>query len=163
MRDEIIRNEKISSNDIGGVDEIPESNFGQDSSQQSSNKSSMPMIGGILLIIGGVLILAQSIFIITSSETIVSLIDLDIYGEMNLTITPEQMASFLATCGIITTILAIFALLGGILSFKKKTLGLAITGGILGTIAIAPMFIFIPNILCFIGLILIVISRKEFQ
>ena len=82
---------------------------------------------------------------------------------MDFEITPEQIISALNTCGAIAIVLSIFPIVGGILALQKKMFGLIVVGGILGIIAIAPMFIFIPNIISLIGLILVAVYKKEFQ
>jgi hypothetical protein len=73
----------------------------------------------------------------------------------------EQLQSILVTCGIIGCILSIFALTGGIVAIKRKAWGLAIVGGILGLFTIGPMFL--GSIISLVGLILVAISRKDFQ
>jgi hypothetical protein len=137
--------------------------YGIPSTPTPTKKTSMPILAGILLIISAMLIIAQSIYLVASAEDIVSLIDLEIYEEMNITITPEQIESYLSICGTVTIILSIFTLIGGITALKRKMLVLTILGGVFGIIAIAPLFMFIPNAISFIGLIIVVISRKEFQ
>jgi hypothetical protein len=76
-------------------------------------------------------------------------------------ISVEQLQSILATCSIIGCIISIFALVGGIVAVKRKAWGLAIVGGILGLFTIGPFFL--GSIISLIGLILVAISRKEFQ
>jgi uncharacterized membrane protein len=73
----------------------------------------------------------------------------------------EQLQSILVTCGIIGCILSIFALVGGIVAVKRKAWGLAVVGGILGLFTIGPFFL--ASIIAVIGLILVIISRKDFQ
>lgn len=98
-----------------------------------------------------------------SSEYIISLIDLDIYSSMNITITPKQIISVMNICGAIGIILSIITLAGGVFALQRKLLELVVVGGILGIIALAPLLIFIPNIISLIGVIIVIISRKEFQ
>jgi len=147
----------MSEGAIGG-DKIPESNIGQEPFQQPSNKSSMPMIAGILLIIAGVLALLSWISVITMD---VSMIDMSVLQELDPTITLEQIQELLVICGTIGCILAIFSILGGILALKRKLWGIALAGGIVGLFTIGP--IFISSILALISIILVIISRKEFQ
>ena len=146
---------------IRNYDEKP--NYSIPSTHTPPQKTSMPILAGILLIISAMLIIAQSVYLVVSTENIVSLIDLEIYEEMNITITPEQIESYLAICGTVTIILSIFTLIGGITALKRKMVVLTILGGVFGIIAIAPLLIFIPNVISFIGLIMVVISRKEFR
>lgn len=150
--------ESILMDDFGGGNKMPDPNIGQDPFKQSSNKSSTPMIAGILLIIAGVLALLSWVSVIMID---VSIIDISMLQEVDPTITPEQIKNLLVTCGTIGCILAIFPILGGILALKRKLWGIALAGGILGLFIIGPLFL--SSISALIGLILIVLSRKEFQ
>ena len=73
----------------------------------------------------------------------------------------EQIETFLSICATIGIILSIFPLLGGILSLKRKMWGIAIVMSIIGLFTIGP--IFASSILALVGLILIAISKNEFQ
>jgi len=150
--------ENIPTDDFGGGNKMSDPNIGQDSFKQSSNKSSMPMIAGILLIIAGVLALLSWVSVIMID---VSIIDTSMLQEIDPTITPERVKDLLVTCGIIGCILAISPILGGIVALKRKLWGMALAGGILGLFTIGPLFM--SSVLALIGLILIVLSRKEFQ
>ncbi|MCX6661642.1 MAG: hypothetical protein NTY91_03740 [Euryarchaeota archaeon] len=124
--------------------------------QQPSQPSSKPLIAGILLIIAGLL----GLF------TWASALALDISMIQNVLpaespITAEQLKSFLSTCGIIGAALSILTLAGGIVAIKRKAWGLAIIGGILGLFTIGPMLL--GSVISLIGLILVAISRKDFQ
>ena len=103
--------------------------MGQDPFKQSSNKSSMPMIAGILLIIAGVLALLSWISVITMD---VSMIDMSVLQELDPTITLEQVQELLVICGTIGCILAVIPILGGILALKRKLWGIALAGGVVG-------------------------------
>jgi hypothetical protein len=140
------------------IDKITEPKNGQEPFQQPLNRSSMPMVAGILLIISGVLALLSWVSVIT---TAVSIIDISMLQEMDLTITLEQAQEMLVICGTIGCILAIFVILGGVLALKRKLWGMALAGGILGLFTIGPLFI--SSILALISIILVIISRKEFQ
>jgi hypothetical protein len=76
-------------------------------------------------------------------------------------ITVEQLQSFLTICGIIGCIVSVFTLTGGIVALKRKAWGLAIVGSILGLFTIGPALL--GSILSLIGLIFLVMSRKDFQ
>ena len=64
--------------------------------------------------------------------------------------------------GVISIIFGIFTLLGGIMSIKKKSWGLAIAGSILGVISGILIF-WVASILSLISLILIAVSKEEFD
>jgi hypothetical protein len=132
------------------------SDYYPEQNQQPSQPSSKPLIAGILLIIAGLL----GLF------TWASALALDISMIQNVLpaespITAEQLKSFLSTCGIIGAALSILTLAGGIVAIKRKAWGLAIIGGILGLFTIGPMLL--GSVISLIGLILVAISRKDFQ
>ncbi len=127
-----------------------------DQPQQPKQPSSKPLIAGIFLIIAGLLGLL----------TWASALALDISMIQNVLpaespITAEQLQSFLTTCGIIGAVLSIFTLVGGIVAMRRKSWGLAVIGGILGLFTIGPMLL--GSIISLIGLIIVAISRNDFQ
>jgi len=115
-----------------------------------------PLVAGILLIGAGLL----GLFTWTSALALDSSM---LQGVLppDAPITIEQLQSILVTCGIIGCILSIFAITGGIVAVKRKAWGLAIVGGILGIFTIGPLFL--GSIISVVGLILVAISRKDFQ
>jgi len=123
-----------------------------------AQKSSKPLIAGILLMIAGVLALVSWISVITMD---VSMIDMSVLQELDPTITPERIQEILVICGTIGCILAIIPILGGILALKRKLWGISLAGGIVGLFTIGP--IFASSILALIGLILVATSKKEFH
>lgn len=116
----------------------------------------MPMIAGILLIIAGLLgIFTWSSALALDTAMIESLIPPE------TPITAEQLQSFLTTCGIIGCILSVVTLAGGIVAVKRKAWGLALIGGILGLFTIGPALL--GSVISLLGLILLILSRKDFQ
>ena len=148
----------IPMDDFKGGNKMSDPNMEQDPFKQSSNKSSTPMIAGILLIIAGVLALLSWVSVITMAT---SIIDISMLQEMDVTMTVERAREILVICGTIGCILAIFPILGGIVALKRKLWGMALAGGILGLFTIGPLFL--SSILALIGIILVITSRKEFQ
>jgi hypothetical protein len=136
--------------------ETPISDSFPDQNQQPISASSMPLIAGILLIVAGLIgLFTWSMALALDSSMLQNVLPAD------SPISIEQLQSILVTCGIIGSILSIFALIGGIVAVKRKAWGLAIVGGILGLFTIGPMFL--GSIISLVGLILVVISRKDFQ
>jgi hypothetical protein len=130
--------------------------YTQDQTPGPTQPSTKPLIGGIFLIIAGLL----GLF------TWASALALDISMIQNVLppdspITAEQIQQFLSICGIIGAVLSIFTLAGGIVAIKRKAWGLAIIGGVLGLFTIGPMLL--GSILSLIGLIVIIISKTDFQ
>jgi len=145
--------------------ENPIGNSYPDQKQQQINPSSKPLIGGIFLIIAGLLgILIWSIALAFDPSTLDPLMlqnALPPDSPISLEQLQSMIQSILLTCGIIGCILSVFTLAGGIVAVKRKAWGLAIAGGILGLFTIGPFFL--GSIMALIGLILIAISRKDFQ
>jgi len=78
-----------------------------------------------------------------------------------LPITIEQLGSIFRICSAVGIILSVFTLLGGVLAFKKKRWELALIGSLMGLFTVGPFLL--ASILSLVGLILIGISKKEFQ
>jgi len=136
--------------------ETPRNDIYPEQNQQPISPSSMPLIAGILLIVAGLLgLFTWSMALALDSSMLQNVLPAD------SPISIEQLQSILVTCGIIGCILSIFALTGGIVALKRKAWGLAIVGGILGLFTIGPMFL--GSIISLVGLILVMISRKDFQ
>jgi len=70
------------------------------------------------------------------------------------------LESILYVCGALIAIFSIFAILGGIMALQRKMWALALVGSILG---IFSWGYFISSILCLIGMILIAVSKNEFN
>jgi len=120
---------------------------------------SKPLIAGILLIIAG--IMAILTWFLAFSVDVSSVIDPSMFQAQNMTITPQQLQSMVSICATLGVILSIFPLLGGILSIQKKLWGGALAGSIIGLFTIGPVFL--SSLLSLISLILLIISREQFQ
>ncbi|UCD92108.1 MAG: hypothetical protein JSV43_07735 [Methanobacteriota archaeon] len=103
----------------------------------------MPIVGGILIILPALGLVFFGIVIATIGLSIFAFI-IDII---------PWIASFVMTCAVIILILGIIALMGGICALMRRFWGLALVGGILT----------LPSFLGLIGLILVAISRNEFE
>ncbi len=120
--------------------------------------SSKPLIAGIFLIIAGILSLLTwlSVFLFDFST-----IDPSIIQQQGVNITIQQIEMIINTCATIAIILTIFPIIGGFFSIKRNKWALAVLGAILGLFIMGP--IFISSILSLIGLILIILSKEEFN
>ena len=120
--------------------------------QQSFTKFSKPKIAGILLIIAGIFTLVMWIPLFTIDiQTIETYVDIkDIF----------------VLCGVIGCVLSVFSILGGILALKKKLWGVSIVSGIplvmIGVFISVISLVFVASIIAFFGLILLIMSRKEY-
>ncbi|MCK4996088.1 MAG: hypothetical protein KAR55_04295 [Thermoplasmatales archaeon] len=130
---------------------------------QSSNKSSMPLIAGILLIVAGVFSLISFItsYLVLDLTTIESMGFITQFQQIYPDMTPEQVLGFVKTCTIVFLIIAIFPILGGILALKKKMWGIALACSIIGLFSIGILFT--SSVISLIAMILLIISRNEFQ
>jgi hypothetical protein len=145
--------------------ENPISSSYPDQNQQPIHPSSKPLIAGIFLVIAGLLgILIWSMALAFDPSELDPLMlqnALPADSPISLEQLQSMLQSILLTCGIIGCILSFFTLVGGIVAVKRKAWGLAIVGGILGLFTIGPFFL--GSIMSLIGLILVAISRKDFQ
>ena len=131
-------------------------------SQQPSNRSSMPLTAGILLILAGALALASSItsYFTFNLETLESTGIISQFQQISPSITPEQVLGYVKTCNLIFCVIAVFPILGGLLALKKKMWGISLAGSIIGLFSIG--FLFTSSGLSLIALILLILSKQEF-
>ena len=106
-------------------------------------KTAKPIVGGILIILGALVGITLGAFLIIGTAW---LIPFDITG----------FAGIFTICGAVWLILGIIGFIGGIFAAMRKSYGLAITGGIFSMITGGIIF-------GLIGLILVAISKSEFQ
>jgi hypothetical protein len=120
------------------------------------------MIAGIILLIAGVFSIFFWIQIFTLDvTTLESVIDISQFKQIDPSITPEKIIAFLDTCAIIGCIIAVFPILGALFALKRKLWGIALTCSIIGLFSLGILFT--SSGLSFIAMILLIISRKEFQ
>jgi len=119
-------------------------------------RTGSPVAGGIMIAIAGILALANAVSFLTYSVT-----DLENTGvTLPSGTTWDQILGILRACGAIEIILGIVAIVGGIFAIQRKHFGLAVAGGLFGMFGIGLGF---GAILGLIGLILVAVSRKQFQ
>jgi len=129
---------------------------------KKSDKNSFPLIAGILMIIAGIIAIIYALILITMDiNTFSSFVDINQLKSIDPNITIEKVKELFNLCFGIVIIISVFTILGGILSFRKKLWGMALACSIIGLFSFGIMFM--SSILCFIALILITLSKKEFQ
>ena len=153
--------EPLSSTDFASIENSPSPNNESGLENQYSHKSQIPKIAGIILLLVGILIIVHWVYITMTPDFIDVLMSTGVYDTMN--ITRADLATVFNFCGVLASGLALFTIMGGILALQRRLFWLAVIGGIVGIFALAPLFFFIPNILSFIGTILLIQSRREFQ
>lgn len=123
--------------------------------------SNKPIIAGVLLILAFILgIYSWS----TTALFDINTLDPSIIEQLQqsgVDITIEQIQDILGVCAIIGIILSIFPLLGGILSLKRRMWGFTIVMSVIGLFTVGPFLL--SSFLSLIALILIALSKKEFQ
>jgi hypothetical protein len=122
------------------------------------SKNNKPLIAGILLIIAGLLGIYTWI---TASFFDLDPTIIESLRKSGAEISIEQLESILAICSGIGLILSIFPILSGILSIKRKNWSICIVMSIIGLFTIGPFFL--SSFLSLIGLILIALSKNEFN
>jgi hypothetical protein len=153
--------QNIPDNDISN-EKIQQSTNEQIPTKQQTNIGTIPLFAGILLILSGVLALFIwiSLVLTIDVEIIAAVVDLSQFQEIDASWTAEKVKDLMVLCGVTFAILALFPLLGGILTLKKKLWGICLGCAIIG---LSTLFAIIPGIMCLIAIILLVISKKEFQ
>jgi predicted nucleic acid-binding Zn ribbon protein len=116
-------------------------------------KTILPVIGGALLIVTAIMGLFMGAMLLA-----VDVSELDQYG---LDIAGDMLEDIMTVCGTIIIVLSLIVVLGGFFGVMRKHWGIAIVGGVLGLFIIGPMML--GSLLSLVGLILIAISRKEFE
>lgn len=73
----------------------------------------------------------------------------------------STLHNILLVCGAIFIILGLIAVVGGIMGVRRKSWGLAVLGGVLGLFIITPYMI--GTLVALVGLILVAVSKKDFD
>jgi predicted nucleic acid-binding Zn ribbon protein len=123
--------------------------------QEEKKKTVIPVIGGVLIILAGLMGLAMGGILVA-----IDVDDLDTYG-VDVTGVTDMVEDILTACGIIAIIVSLIVLLGGFFGVMRKHWGIAIVGAVLGLFVIGPFFL--GSVFSLIGLILVAVSRKEFE
>ena len=118
-------------------------------------KTALPVIGGAMLIVAGIMGLFMGGVLIA-----IDFEDLDQYG-VDVAGVGDVLDDILTVCGAIIIILSLIVILGGFFGVTRKHWGIAIVGAVLGLFIIGPLMV--GSVLALIGLILIAVSRKEFE
>ena len=125
---------------------------------KKNTSDSKPLIAGILLIIACVIsIVIWAPVLLIDIDVLEQVVDLSQMQEIDPSFTLQDFKNLMSTCALIEIVVSIFPLLGGVLSIGKKLWGIALAGSIIGLFTI---FGSIPSL---IAMILLIISRKEFE
>ena len=115
------------------------------------DRSWMPPTSGIInIIVGAIELLMAIIMIIIGAVGAALLMNL-----ANLEVPAWIVGALLIGCGVVYLIFGILAVVGGYYALKRKSWGMALTGGIMG------VFLFWP--LAAASIVFLVLSRREFK
>lgn len=124
--------------------------------QQPVVQTMMPFLAVLLLIIAGVLgVFTWAMALVADVSSLI------IPSTLPEGISVEQVEMVIQVCGIIGLAASIFAILSGLIALKRRFWWISFFGGVIGLCIIGPMFI--SSLLCLIGIILLVVSKKEFS
>lgn len=127
--------------------------------KQDDSKTSKTTFGGIFLMMAGVLGFISWSNIFYNSEAIS--MDTLLLQQFGVDVSVETFMSFLFVCSLIGIIFSIFAIFGGIYAIKKKFFTVALVCAVFGILTFGPLFS--STILSVVGLVLIIISKNEFE
>lgn len=118
-------------------------------------KTALSLVGGILILVAGIIGLAMGGILLAINVDQLADYGLDVAGVSGI------IEDILTVCGIILVVLGLIAALGGFFGVMRKHWGLAILGGVIGLFIISPYMI--ASLLSLIGLVLVAISKKDFD
>ena len=118
-------------------------------------KSALSIIGGILILVAGIIGLAMGGILLAIDADQLADYGLDVAGVTDI------IEDILTVCGTILVVLGLIAAVGGFFGVMRKHWGLVVLGGVIGLFIISPYLI--ASLLSLVGLILVAISKKDFD
>lgn len=120
--------------------------------------SNMPTIGGILVILAGLLAVVMAISLIMFEPSDLEDLDYQMLSDSGLTL--AEIDDLLEVCGAVDIVFGAIAIIGGTFALMRKHFALAVIGGIFGMIGVGFL---VGGLLGLIGLVLVVVSKAEFE
>lgn len=114
-------------------------------------KTGKPVAAGVICIILGALGILSALYLVVGLDALVEI--METYGAGNMT--TQFMRDMMVVSGVISAILSVLMVIGGIYSLQRKLWGLALAGSIASVLGAFPFGI--------IPLVLVSISKKEFD
>jgi hypothetical protein len=133
------------------AESIPKVDVTPSKVRELESSSNRIWFGGVLILMSGILGALTGLYELIDPETMASL-----YSDMGIGFTTDAVIIF----GAISLIFGLVAILGGVMTFRRKMWPLAVTGGLLGTIASGALFL--GSILGIIGLAIVLTSKCDF-
>jgi len=118
-------------------------------------KSALSLIGGVFVALAGLMGLILGGLFLSINLDQLSDYGIDVSG------TTDWIEDVLRTCGAILIIFGLIALMGGIFGVMRKHFGLVILGAVFGLLCLGPYFL--GSLFALVGLILVAVSRKDFD
>lgn len=109
-------------------------------------------LAGILILISGILALITGVYMMADPGSL-----LQMYSDIGYEFTEDTIVA----AGAITVIFGIIAVAGGAMAIKRRHWGIAVAGGVFAFLGSG--FFFIGTLLGLIGLILVIVARREFS
>lgn len=126
-------------------------------------KSMLSLVGGILILVSGIVGLAMGgVFIIAADAVSEGTDELADWGLGDVGDVGDWLTDVLLVCGGIMIVIALIVVLGGVFGIMRKHWGLVIVGGVLGLLFTWPLY-FIGSVCALVGLILVAVSKKDFD
>ena len=126
-------------------------------------KSMLSLVGGILILVSGIVGLAMGgVFIIAADAVSEGTGELADWGLGDVGDMGDWLTDLLLVCGGIMIVIALIVVLGGVFGIMRKHWGLVIVGGVLGLLFTWPLY-FIGSICALVGLILVAVSKNDFD
>ncbi len=119
-------------------------------------KTWMPVVGGALVIVAGILAIAMGAMYMS--------FDASDFEDLGVALPPEftaeDLEGMMVVCGVILFVFAIIAIVGGSFGIRRRHFGFAIAGGVFGLLGLGFL---VGSLLALVGVILVALSRKEFE
>ena len=128
--------------------------------KEKPSKISLSFAAALLLILAGLIALFTWLPFLIGQEQIVDLFQQN-FENLNINIARNKIIFLLTIIGSIEIVISILVIIGGIFALKKKGWGFALLFSLLGFFTIGMFFI--SSILSILGLVLLFLSKHEFQ
>lgn len=121
-------------------------------------RTSKPIVAGVIILLAGLFALGQGMFLMMADNAYMEGIDLTAFEDEGYSV--DEIRDLLTACGAIDILFGVIAIIGGAIAFTRKHYMLAMIGAVF---AILGFGFVIGSIFGLIGIILLVMSKQEFE
>ncbi len=121
-------------------------------------RSSKPAVAGVLILLAGLFALGQGMFLAMADNAFIESMDQATLNEAGYSI--SEIRELMNACGLIGMLFGVIAIIGGAIAFTRKHYMLAMMGAVF---AILGFGFIIGSVFGLIGIILLVMSKQEFE